>query len=56
MYRSSTSMVRPFLDWPGTSFTTHLPSPRQVSTSPSSTSLSLFRHSRWLTATFPAEM
>ena len=47
-------MIRPFLDWPSTSLTTHLPSPRQESTSPCSTVRSLFIHSRWFTDTRPA--
>ena len=54
MYRSKTSIIRPFLDWPSTSFTTHLPSPRQESTSPCSTVRSLFMHSRWFSDTRPA--
>ena len=47
-------MVRPFRDWPGRSASTHLPRPRQPITSPFSTVLSPFRHSRWFTSTRPA--
>ena len=49
-------MIRPFLEAPRTSFTTHLPRPRQVSTSPSFTVRSPFMHSRWFMDTRPAEM
>src|SRR5699024_3718911 len=55
-YRSSSIMMRPFLEGPPTVLTAHLPRPRQLSTSPSATGRSGLVHSRWLSWNFPEEI